>query len=46
MGDHQEFATHLKARLPAIVGDTFNRAAFNNGVVEMLDESESKGKEA
>jgi hypothetical protein len=47
VGDNEEFAAHLKAELPTVVGDGFNRAVFNRGVVEMLDdESESEGQES
>ena len=45
VGDHEDFAAHLKAELPTVVGDGFNRTVFNKGVVEMLDgASETEGK--
>jgi hypothetical protein len=46
-GYDKEFATHLKAKLPTVVGDGFNRTAFNKGIVEMLEnESGSESKQA
>lgn len=43
----EEFAAHLKAELPTFVDDDVNRAVFNEGVVEMLDnESELEAKDS
>ncbi len=45
-GYDEEFAAHLKAELPAAVGDRFNRGEFNKGVVKMLDdESEPESED-